>query len=197
MMSMEISSLLVYNRARRGHPETFRVKEMPDIITLEAVYDNSDIRTDYFDSDHGIEEWYVCDIQGPVTEAKLRRAVRLLSEWLQGFNWAFRKGEKYSMSDHSYGQLRVDSETNLCFPTGEGSTSKVRFILTATFRDIFEMNDRVDNPIPQTLEAMKAFIESKIKEREERMQKCKEAQERAKQEMQGAKEVIPGVLYLI
>jgi hypothetical protein len=44
---------------------------------------------------------------------------------------------------------------------------------------------------------MKAFVEGKIREREERAQKFKEARERAKQELQGAKEVIPGVLYLI
>jgi len=174
---------------------------MPDIITLEAVYDNSDIMTDYFDSDHGIEEWYVCDLQGKVvTESKLRRAVRLLPEWLQNFNWAFRRGEKYSMSDHPYGQLRVDSGTELSFPCSRafgGDSSPVRFILTACTRSIFEMNDRVDVPIPPTPEAMRAFIDSKIKEREERMEKYKAAREQAKQELQGAKEIVPGVLYLV
>jgi len=171
---------------------------MPDIITLEAVYDNSDLRSDYFDRDHGIEEWYVCDLPGKVvTESKLRRAVRLLPEWLQTFNWAFQKGEKYSMSDHPYGQLRADYECGLRFPTTDGGSSFVRFIITACTRSIFEMNDRVDVPIPPTFEAMKAFVESKIREREERMEKYKAAREQAKQELQGAKEIVPGVLYLV
>jgi len=174
---------------------------MPDIITLEAVYDNSDIMTDYFDRDHGIEEWYVCDLQGKVvTEAKLRRAVFRLPMWLRNFNWTYQRGEKYSMSDHPYGQLRVDSGTDLRFPCSGGfggGTSPVGFILTSCTRRIFEMNDRVDNPIPQTFEAMKALIESRIKEREEQQKKYKEARERAKQEQQGAREIVPGVFYLV
>jgi len=177
---------------------------MPDIITLEAVYDNSDIMTDYFDSDHGIEEWYVCDLQGKVvTEGKLRRAVRLLPEWLQNFNWAFRKGEKYSMSDHPYGQLRVDSGTELRFPCSGGMrerSSPVRFILTACTRSIFEMNDRVDVPIPPTFEAMRAFVEERIRIREAKQREYAQARERATQpwlELGPRKEEIPGPSYTV
>jgi len=171
---------------------------MPDIITLEAVYDNSDIMTDYFDRDYPIQRWYVCDVQGKViTESKLRRALRLLPEWLQKFNWTFLRGEKYSISDHPYGQLRVDHGTDLRFPCSGGmggGMSTVGFILTACTRRIFEMNDRVDNPIPPTYEAMKAFIDSKIKERE---QKYREARERAQQEQKRAKEIVLGVFSVV
>jgi len=153
---------------------------MPDIITLEAVYDASDIRTDYFDSDHGIEEWYVCDLTGKfVTLAKLLRALGRLPDWLVNLKWTPRTGEKYSMSDHPYMQLRCDSGTGLHYIDG-GDTKAVRFIITACTRSIFEMNDRVDNPIPPTFEAMKAFIDSKVRDRQEQAQKYKEARERAK-----------------
>jgi len=172
---------------------------MPDIITLEAVYDNSDIMTDYFDRDHGIEEWYVCDLRGKVvTQNKLIRALCEVPDWLKPLGWAYRKGEKYSMSDHPYGQLRCDNDTGLTFRNSQGEMKKVRFIITASWREGFELNHKLNRTIPPTLEAMKAFIESKVKERDERLQKIKENVESSKEELKAkGKEVIPGVLYLI
>jgi len=175
---------------------------MPDIITLEAVYDNSDIRTDYFDSDHGIEEWYICDLPGKVvTKRKLIEALCKVPDWLKVLGyWGFRKGEKYSMSDHPYGQLRCDDDTGLAFPDDSGSSRKVRFIITACTREIFEMNDRVDVPIPPTFEAMKAFVEERVREREEKQRQYAEARERAKQPwlvLGPRKEEIPGPSYTV
>jgi hypothetical protein len=170
---------------------------MPDMFVLEAVYDNSDMMTDYFSPDAPIGEWFVHPLQGKVVnEAKLRRVLGALPEWLQSYNWTYRKGEKYSMSNHPYGELRVDS-TDLRFPCSAGGTSSVSFILGVTWQDNFKMNHSLTDPIPESFEAMKAFIDSKIREREERAQKFKEARERAKQELQGVKEVIPGVLYTL
>jgi len=177
---------------------------MPDIIVLEIVYDNSDIRSDYFDSDHPIQRWYVCDVQGKVVcESKLRRAVMKLPDWLRNFNWTYRRGEKYSMSDHPYGQLRVDEGTGLRYPCSHGfdsDTSPVGFILTTTWRDHFEMNDRVDVPIPPTPEAMRAFVEERIRIREAKQREYAEARERAKQpwlELGPRKEEIPGPTYTV
>jgi len=177
---------------------------MPDIIVLEVVYDGSDIMTDYWNPDAPIERWYVCEVQGKaVTEAKMRRALMKLPEWLQKLNWKYRKGEKYSMSDHPYGQLRVDEGTGMRFPCGgtmrEGS-SPVSYILDTTWEDIFKMNDKLENPIPPTPEAMKAFVEEVIRERERKQREAQQARERATQPwlvLGPRKEEIPGPTYVI
>jgi hypothetical protein len=157
---------------------------MPDIIILEAVYDDSDIRTDYFSPDAPIGKWFVCPLKGKVVnEAKLREALRALPDWLQRDTlwphdrWIYRKGEKYSMSDHPYGQLRVT--TDLRFPCSAGGTSTVSLILGVTWKDLFKSNYSMTDPIPESFDAMKAFVEKKIREREEREKKFKEARERA------------------
>lgn len=169
---------------------------MPDMFVLEAVYDNSDIMTDYFHRDAPIGEWFVHPLAGKVVnEAKLRRVLGALPEWLQRYSWTYQKGEKYSMSDHPYGQLRV--ATDLRFPCSAGGTSPVLLILGVTWQDNFKMNYSLTDPIPESFEAMKAFVDREIKERAEQAQKYKEARERAKQELQGAREVIPGVLYVL
>jgi len=152
---------------------------MPDMFVLVAVYDNSDIMTDYFQRDAPIGEWFVHPLAGKiVNEVKLRRILLSLPEWLQHYTWSYQKGEKYSMSDHPYGQLRV--ATDLRFPCSAGGTSPVLLILGVTWQDNFKMNYSLTDPIPESFDVMRLFIEGKIREREERAQKYKEAQERAK-----------------
>ena len=148
------------------------------IIVLKAVFDDSDMMTDYFNSDRPFGEWYVCDLEGKrVTQGKLRKALKRLPEWLKAFKWTFRKGEKYSMSDHYYGQLRADEGTGLEIK-GEFTYSHydkpVRFILTATYLETFQMNDSVENPIPETFEEMKRLIEEKQRKWREQRQRAKE-----------------------
>ena len=144
------------------------------IVTLEAVYDNSDVMTDYFDGDSGIEEWYVMPIDKPITEQKLRMATRQpgFPQWLRDLPWTFRKGEKYSMSDHPYGQLRFDQGFDGVFikgtSAGSGHMSKVRLIVSSSSLSIFKMNSKAETKIPPTFDEFKAFIEGVNQEREQR-----------------------------
>jgi hypothetical protein len=133
------------------------------IITLEAVYDNSDLMTDYFDHDSGLFEWFVTDMTGAkITEAKLRSALSKLPEWLRTFNWILQKGERYSMSDHPYHQLRADTNTGLTFLKNPQIEERkaVRFILSVSHKDIFLMNHKLETSIPQTLDEIHSELSS-------------------------------------
>lgn len=154
---------------------------MSKIIVLEAVYNNSDLMSDYFDSDHRLEEWYVCDLEGKaVTEAKLRRALQHLPKWLRQFNWStYQKGENYSMSDHPHGQLRADEGTGLTTKNALKETVSIRFILTVSYSDIFSWNHKLDDPIPETLEAFKTLIQQRDQETQRREQELKPIREEA------------------
>lgn len=148
------------------------------IVVLRAVYDDSDIQTDYFNRDRNLDEWFVAHLEGSrVTESKLRRALELLPSWLREFDWTFRKGEKYSMSDHYYGQLRVDKGVGLTVKSSWGREASLGFILTVTSLRVFEMNRKIDTPIPQSLEEIQKLIERKQKEAEERREKAKKRME--------------------
>jgi len=143
---------------------------MPDMVELRAVYDDSDGMTDYFAPNMSLEEWYVCDLKGRVTEGKLRKALNLLPAWLQTFVWTFRKGEKYSFSDHPYGQLMVNQGVDITldgkYMYGKMDRS-LRFILTASTKSIFTMNDSLDNPIPDSREALIQVVDAWKQRRDE------------------------------
>jgi len=153
------------------------------IIVLEAVFDDSDIMTDYFHRDRGFQEWYICDLEGKmVTEAKLRKAWKQLPAWLKAFKWSFRKGEKYSMSDHYYGQLRADEGTGLEIKgefTYSHDDKPVRFILTATHLETFKMNHSVEDPTPQTIQEMRQIIEGKQRKWREQREQTREHMKKA------------------
>lgn len=130
---------------------------MARIVVLEAVFSNSDIRTDYFDSDHRLERWPVCPVEGKaVTEAKLRRALSKLPAWLRRLSWTYRKGEKYSMSDHYYGQLRVEA-IGVKTRNDWGYEAGVGLILETSTVGIYTMNDRLDKPLPQSIDEIGAL----------------------------------------
>ncbi len=137
---------------------------MPDIVVLEIVYDNSDIQTDYFDNDRTLDKWVICPLQGKITtEGKLRAALAQLPEWLQSLGWNYQKGEKYSMSNHPYGQLRSATWADL--PGWKHTTYKVStegsglgFIIQPDWLEHIGTYDK-DAQVPQTLEAMRARVE--------------------------------------
>lgn len=145
------------------------------MIVLKIAYDDSDLMTDYFSRDRPFEEYMLTPLDGKViTEAKLRQALKFLPEWIRNNDWKFQKGEKYSMSDHPYGQLRVD--------TGIGATIKSQssgcevgmcFIVTATYLSTFEMNHSVDKKIPESLDILKAQIKAKQEAEEKRREEMK------------------------
>lgn len=135
------------------------------VIVLEAVFDDSDIQTDYFARDRPLEKWYVCELEGKiVTEPKLRRAIEKLPAWLQALTWSFQKGEKYSMSDHYYGQLRAGQSFGLeiehlaSYPCGKRG---IEFLLSVTHLSTFEMNDTKDKPLPASPDEIKKLIDEK------------------------------------
>lgn len=83
--------------------------EYQKVIVLEAVYDNSDSQTDYFDGNSRLKEWPLEPLVGKVvTEKKLRDAVARLPGGFPRLRWTFEKGEQYSMSDHPYGSLESE-----------------------------------------------------------------------------------------
>ena len=143
------------------------LSEKKRIITIEAVYDNSDLITDYFDNNARLREWYVEDFNGKiVTESKLRKSISKLPKWLQDQTWTFQKGEKYSMSDHPYGQL--ECTTNLVTENGISHTVAVRFIVTLGWLDLFQMNNSIDK-LPELADVEK-FLEVRKKVREQRLE---------------------------
>lgn len=118
------------------------------IITLEAVYDSSDLSSDYYSPDTPIKEWFVAEIGTKrVTEEVLRQAAKLLPLWLQQRDWSYRKGEKYSMSDHPYGQLRIDEGLGIRY-FNHGKPKNIALILSATTWSIFRMNHDEYEEIP-------------------------------------------------
>ncbi len=142
--------------------------EYQRVIVLRAVYDDSDLMTDYYHPDHSLEEWYVCDLKGKrVTESKLKKGLVKLPGWLQAFKWCYRRGEDYSMSDHPYGQLRADEGTSFAYGNSWGDTRLVRFILTATSLGIYEMNSSKDKPIPKSREEFQKLLDYESIERQE------------------------------
>jgi len=139
---------------------------MTKVIVLEAVYNNSESMVDYFDRYAGLKEWFVCELEGKmVTEAKLRRALRQLPEWLQNLKWDFEKGEKYSMSEHYYGQL-VSSSTDIPVKKIYGGESNLFFLLRVTYVRTFEMNNSKEEGLPQSLEEVRSFVVEKQRRRE-------------------------------
>jgi len=153
--------------------------KLTKIIVLEAVFDDSDMQSDYFHRDCPLETWYVCDLEGiKVTEAKLVKALRLLPAWLRNYSWRLRKGEDYSMSDHPYHQLRVDTGVGVAILNNWGRRTGLGFILTVTSLRIFEMNHQKDYGIPKTFEDFKYLVSSREREHQER--KAKLIEETAK-----------------
>jgi hypothetical protein len=154
---------------------------MADMIVLRAVFDDSDPMADYYHPDRAIFEWYVCDLEGKmVTEAKLRRALKKLPEWLQGLNWKYQKPAKYSMSNHYFGQLRADEGVGLTVK-GEHTYSHcdkpLRFILTACSKGIFTINNSLNQQIPQSKELLSQMLEAKQQVWSLRNKQTKEAME--------------------
>jgi len=137
------------------------------IVVLEAVYDNSDIMTDYWARDTPYTTWYVCEYPGnAVTEAKMRAALQRLPGWLRRYDWKWQKGENYSMSDHSRGQLRADGQTGILVYAGSSNSGReISLLLSTTSESIFLMNNRKEVPIPATLDEFKALIVRKEEER--------------------------------
>ena len=139
--------------------------EYTKVIVLEAVFDDSDLQTDYWAPDRTLERWYVCDLPGKiVTETKLRMAVAQLPTWLQALTWTFVKGEKYSMSHHYYGQLRAGQNFGLeiehlaSYPCGKRG---IEFVLDITHLDTFTMNDTKDKPLPASPDEIQKLIDDK------------------------------------
>ncbi len=135
---------------------------MPYFVVLEAVYDNSDLMSDYFDRDHTLAKWGIGgEVSKPITEQKLRAFVSKLPAWLQAYDWTFRKGEKYSMSDDPYAQLRVEVadegiEWRHCYQgRGDSGRSLLGLIIQP---DYSEPNGEL---IPSTLEGFKQLVEEK------------------------------------
>ena len=157
------------------------------VYVLRATFDDSDIMTDYFNRDRSLDEWFVAQFEGTrVTESKLRRALQQLPSWLREYDWTFQKGEKYSMSDVYYGQLRVDKGVGLTVKNSWNRESSLGFILTVTSLRVFEMNRKIDIPIPQSIDEIKELIERKQRESEECRAEAKKRMEesRAKIEAQ-------------
>jgi len=137
------------------------------VVILEAVYDNSDLMTDYFAKDTPYLSWYVCEYAGKaITESKMRAALQRLPEWLQRYDWRWQRGENYSMSDHPYGQLRADGQTRILVYSGSGNSAReISYLLSTTSESIFLMNNRKEVPVPATLDEFKVLIVRKEEER--------------------------------
>lgn len=141
------------------------------VVALEAVYDASDGMTDYFAPDTPWLRYFVGDYpRKVVNEATLRQFVSKLPLWLQRFNWTYQKGEKYSMSDHPYGQLRVDGQSGLVVPSTSGMNAgrmkPLSFLLTTTTESGYLMNDKKEQTVPPTLAQFIADKDRKMLERE-------------------------------
>ena len=106
--------------------------EYEKVIVLEAVYDNSDSQSDYFDRNSRLKEWALEPLTGKVvTEKKLRDAVMKLPGGFPKLKWTFEKGEQYSMSDHPYGTLESEPIHALRVKATVGD-SCIRFRVTMT-----------------------------------------------------------------
>jgi len=153
--------------------------EYEKCIVLEAVYNDSEPQVDYFHRDAHLKEWFVTRLEGKrVTEAKLRRALKLLPKWLQEYSWEWEKGEKYSMSDHYYGQLRMDRNTGIYVKKTYGGKAHVRFLLRVTSLSKKDLEN--PEPLPQSLEEIRRFVEERERRQElkaiEMREKIAEAQ---------------------
>lgn len=149
------------------------MNEYRKIVILEAVYDDSDLMTDYFNRDAPVEKWFICDLPGKaVTEQGLRMALSQLPAYLQAMTWEYQKGEKYSMSDHYYGQLRMDKGLGVEVK-GSGGASGVGLIISSYAASTFEMNHKYNKPIPKTLGELQVYITNWEDERKRRSEALK------------------------
>ena len=70
------------------------------------------------------------------------------------------------MSDHPYGQLRADGQTDILVYSGSGNSAReISFLLSTTSESIFLMNNRKEVPVPATLDEFKVLIVRKEEER--------------------------------
>ena len=156
--------------------------EYEKCIVLEAVYNDSEPQTDYFHRDARLKEWFIAKLEGKkVTEAKLRKALKTLPKWLQEYDWRWEKGEKYSMSDHYYGQLRMDRNTGVYVKKTYGGKAHVRFLLKVSYIS----KDEMENPEqpPQSLEEVRRFIEERERKQELKALEMREKAEEAQAEV--------------
>ena len=135
-------------------------------VTLEVVYDDSDSMTDYYAPDRTLWKWRLMDV-GPrprITEPLLRRALERLPGWLRSKSWTYRKGEKYSMSDHPYGQMRGEA-LGLEWSYGYGGRSYQTKALALLIDTDSRLGEEYDRPVPESFEAMRDFITALSEER--------------------------------
>lgn len=129
-------------------------------ITVQVVYDDSDPMTDYYAPDRPLYKWRVLELgeRPRITEPLLRRALALLPAWLRAKEWTYRKGEKYSMSNHPYGQLRGETLEGLEWPYGYGGRDYATKGL-GLLMDVDWLNeDEYREPVPADFEAMRVFV---------------------------------------
>ena len=143
-------------------------------LNFEVVYDDSESQTDYYAPDRPLFR-YPYEAIGErerVTEQLLRASLAKLPAWARGLPWAFKKGEKYSMSDHYYGQLRCDHglEGVPDWPfayAGRGYQGRtLTYLVKVGYEDINCMN-HADGAIPQSVEELARRVEAKRLEQAE------------------------------
>lgn len=84
-------------------------EEYKPFIVLEALYNNSDSMTDYYEPRRTLRKWTLCPMPGKIlTEKKLRRILDDLPGWLRRLKWEYLPAKRWSMTSQPYGAL--DSE---------------------------------------------------------------------------------------
>lgn len=132
---------------------------MTNIIVLEAAFDDNDIQTDYFNTGR-LAEWFVDTYKSTrVTDRQLRLALPKLPSWLRALEWGYIKPEKYSMSDHYYGELRA--LTDIGIRNHSQRNVKIEMRLRTTTLSIFKMNNDPNSIVPQTKDGIERLIRLK------------------------------------
>lgn len=138
--------------------------EYQKVIVLEAVYNNSDSQSDYFDRNATLKEWAIELLPGKVvTEAKLRDAVARLPGGFPQLKWTFEKGEQYSMSDHPYGTLESEPLHALRVKATVGD-SCIRLRVTMSHLSDKSIKEKGE---PFNYAALKAAVDARIQRDQE------------------------------
>ena len=129
-------------------------------VVLRAVYNDSDIMTDYFHPDAWFECWFIADMPGKrVSEKKLRTGAAALPSWIRDLGFEY---------ERDYGRYRLRSGfiPDAAMDVYGGGQRGVQFLVEISYSSSLNRANGYYKPIPETHGAFMELVEARALKRE-------------------------------
>lgn len=129
-------------------------------LALRAVYNNSDIQSDYYHPDAWFECWYIADMPGKrISERKLRNGAALLPSWIRDLGFEY---------ERDYGRYRLRSGfiPDATMDVYGGGQRGVQFLVEDSYSSSLDRANGHYKPIPKTHGAFMELVEARALKRE-------------------------------